>query len=152
MLEPLIKLFQQGGMVAVPLGILTVLLWYGLGLRLATSLEASRALHRRASDEKLRGARADLSVGASLVATCVLVAPLLGLLGTVNGMIETFDSLGTMSLYRRSGGVAGGISEALISTQMGLVVAIPGAILGRLMARRAERLDELLGKQLQEET
>ena len=63
-------------------------------------------------------------------------APLLGLLGTVNGMITTFDSLGDMTLFSQTGGVAGGISQALITTQMGLCVAIPGVIAGRILDRR----------------
>ena len=40
-------------------------------------------------------------------------------------MIETFDSLGNQALFAATGGVAGGISQALLTTQMGLVVAIP---------------------------
>jgi biopolymer transport protein ExbB len=68
------------------------------------------------------------------------VAPLLGLLGTVSGMVETFYSLTAMELFAQSGGVAGGISEALISTQMGLFVAIPGVIVGRLLDRKEEAL------------
>ena len=64
-----------------------------------------------------------------------MVAPLAGLLGTVAGMIETFDSLGSMSLFSQSGGVAGGISQALISTQMGLAVAIPGLLAGRILRK-----------------
>jgi biopolymer transport protein ExbB len=62
-------------------------------------------------------------------------------------MIETFDSLGDMSLFTQSGGVAGGISEALFSTQMGLAVAVPGLLVGRVLARRqallAIELDEV---------
>ncbi|MDZ7829411.1 MAG: MotA/TolQ/ExbB proton channel family protein [Halofilum sp. (in: g-proteobacteria)] len=41
-------------------------------------------------------------------------------------MIETFESLGDMSLFSQSGGIAGGISQALFTTQLGLAVAIPG--------------------------
>ncbi|MBN2496952.1 MAG: MotA/TolQ/ExbB proton channel family protein [Deltaproteobacteria bacterium] len=67
-------------------------------------------------------------------------APLLGLLGTVSGMIETFCSLTSMELFSQSGGVAGGIAEALISTQMGLFVAIPGVIVGRLLDRKEEAI------------
>ena len=59
-------------------------------------------------------------------------------------MIETFDSLASMSLFRGSGGVAGGISEALVSTQMGLAVAIPGMLVGRLLDRRATRIRDTL--------
>jgi biopolymer transport protein ExbB len=68
-------------------------------------------------------------------------APLLGLLGTVIGMIETFASLSERVLFAQSGGVAGGISVALVSTQMGLFVAIPGLLAGRWLDRREQRLD-----------
>lgn len=71
------------------------------------------------------------------IATIVMVAPLIGLLGTVIGMIETFDSLASMTLFSQSGGIAGGISQALFTTQLGLVVAVPGLVIGRLIDRRA---------------
>ena len=71
----------------------------------------------------------------------VAVAPLLGLLGTVSGMIETFDSLGDMSLFSQSGGIAGGISLALFTTQMGLVVAIPGLLMGKILDQKRRRLE-----------
>ncbi len=76
-----------------------------------------------------------------LISTIVLVSPLLGLLGTVNGMIETFDSLGDMSLYSQSGGIAGGISQALFSTQMGLAVSIPGLIINGILSRRQRDIE-----------
>ncbi len=66
----------------------------------------------------------------------VAVAPLMGLLGTVSGMIETFASLGDMTLTSQSGGIAGGISQALLTTQFGLVVAIPGLVIRGLLQRR----------------
>ncbi|MCK6522582.1 MotA/TolQ/ExbB proton channel family protein [Myxococcota bacterium] len=97
--------------------------------------------------QRFSALRDELGQGASLCATLVGVAPLLGLLGTVSGMITTFDALATMTMFSRSGGIAGGISEALVSTQVGLTVAIPGAIAAKLMdqraARRREQLDEL---------
>lgn len=76
-----------------------------------------------------------------LIVTIVTAAPLLGLLGTVIGMIETFDSLGDMSLYSQSGGIAGGISQALITTQMGLAVAIPGLIINGVLQRRQKDIE-----------
>jgi len=63
----------------------------------------------------------DLVVLAMLTA----VAPLLGLLGTVMGMIQTFDAVATIS-GNTEVRVAAGISRALITTQFGLVVALPG--------------------------
>jgi biopolymer transport protein ExbB len=76
-----------------------------------------------------------------LIVTIVTAAPLLGLLGTVIGMIETFDSLGDMSLYSQSGGIAGGIAQALITTQMGLAVAIPGLIVNGVLHRRQKDIE-----------
>ncbi len=77
----------------------------------------------------------------SLVKTIVIVAPLIGLLGTVIGMIETFDSLASMSLFSQSGGIAGGISQALFTTQLGLVVAVPGLVIGRLLDKKAANME-----------
>jgi len=77
----------------------------------------------------------------TLIITIVMAAPLLGLLGTVIGMIETFDSLGDMSLFSQSGGIAGGISQALITTQMGLAVAIPGLIVNGILQRRQKDME-----------
>lgn len=76
-----------------------------------------------------------------LTGAIVGIAPLLGLLGTVSGMIETFDSLGDMTLYSQSGGIAGGISQALLTTQFGLAVAIPGLILKGLLDRRQNTIE-----------
>ncbi|WP_345969676.1 MotA/TolQ/ExbB proton channel family protein [Sulfurimonas sp. HSL1-6] len=75
------------------------------------------------------------------VNTIVMVSPLIGLLGTVAGMIETFDSLGSMTLYSQGGGIAGGISQALFTTQLGLVVAVPGLVVGRLIDRRSKIME-----------
>jgi len=75
-----------------------------------------------------------------LISTIVIVAPLLGLLGTVAGMIETFESLGDMSLFSQSGGIAGGISQALITTQMGLAVSIPGLIINGFLDKKQRNL------------
>lgn len=71
---------------------------------------------------------------------CVTVAPLLGLLGTVTGMIETFASMQGVALTRATEqSMAGGISVALISTQLGLVVGVPGFAVARLLARLEQR-------------
>ena len=71
---------------------------------------------------------------------CVAAAPLLGLLGTVTGMLATFQALSmggggdkTMDM------VSGGISEALITTQTGLVIALPGFFWHYQLARERDR-------------
>lgn len=77
-----------------------------------------------------------------LIAAMITVAPLLGLLGTVGGMIETFEGLGQQELFTQSGGVAGGIAAALFTTQMGLLVSVPALIFSRLLERQAQHVKE----------
>ena len=142
MLEGLAALFRDGGFTLPPLLAMALLLWYSLGTRFAAIREVAASADKGLNKDQVAEFKETLKIGAAPVAAVVLTAPLVGLLGTVTGMIETFDSLATMELFSRSGGVAGGISEALLSTQVGLVVAIPGAIVGRLLTRRADKLDE----------
>ncbi|MBX3725030.1 MAG: MotA/TolQ/ExbB proton channel family protein [Xanthomonadales bacterium] len=77
----------------------------------------------------------------AIILVIAAVAPLLGLLGTVTGMIETFDIItdfGTGDPKLLSGGIA----IALVTTQLGLVVAIPALLLGNLLSGWAERLKD----------
>ncbi len=93
----------------------------------------------------LDGAFADLERELTryqvLVKTIVSITPLLGLLGTVGGMIETFDSLRDMELFSQTGGIAGGISQALITTQFGLAVAIPGLLVNGYLNRKKLKIE-----------
>lgn len=76
----------------------------------------------------------------ALIKIVVAIAPLMGLLGTVTGMIETFDSLAESALFSQSGGIAGGIAQALFTTQMGLSVAIPGVLVQSALDRKQRRI------------
>jgi len=71
------------------------------------------------------------------IAITAAVSPLLGLLGTVSGMIETFKM---MTLFGSGDPevVSGGIAQALVTTELGLVVAIPALILNAILSRRAK--------------
>lgn len=71
------------------------------------------------------------------IAVTAATAPLLGLLGTVTGMINTFEQI-TLFGTSDASKLAGGISEALITTKYGLITAIPALILHALLARRAQ--------------
>ncbi|MBW1739304.1 MAG: MotA/TolQ/ExbB proton channel family protein [Deltaproteobacteria bacterium] len=71
------------------------------------------------------------------------VAPLLGLLGTVTGMITTFNVISIFGTGNARA-MAGGISEALITTQSGLLVAIPGLFMSNFLARRFAWLENSL--------
>ena len=76
---------------------------------------------------------------STIINALITAAPLLGLLGTVSGMILTFDALGDMSMFRQGGGIAGGISEAFLTTQLGLGIAMPALLVQRLLDRWNQR-------------
>ncbi|MEA2047969.1 MAG: MotA/TolQ/ExbB proton channel family protein [Campylobacterota bacterium] len=78
---------------------------------------------------------------STLVKTIVILAPLVGLLGTVIGMIETFDALQSSSMFSQGNSISGGISKALFTTELGLVVAVPGLIMGRILDKQEERYE-----------
>ena len=99
---------------------------------------------RRFLDEAFYSYLKEIRKFSIMTKTIVIISPLLGLLGTVAGMIETFDSLGSMSLFTQSGGIAGGISQALISTQTGLAVAIPGMLFHSMLHKKQQRIEREL--------
>lgn len=76
----------------------------------------------------------------------VTSAPLMGLLGTVMGMLTTFDGISVSAGASTAGLVAGGIAEALITTETGLVIAIPGYILISRVKSMRDNLDLFLIK------
>ena len=76
-----------------------------------------------------------------------VVAPLLGLLGTVTGMIITFQSI-TLFGTGDPKLMAGGISQALVTTVLGLCVAIPTVLLHTLASNRAKYLTQILEEQV----
>lgn len=112
----------------------------------ATLATRRRSDLRRILDDGFAHLEREMDQGRMVVKAIVGAAPLAGLLGTVIGMIETFNSLGDMSLFSQSGGIAGGISQALFTTQMGLSVAVPGVIAGKLLERRQVALGDELAK------
>ena len=75
-----------------------------------------------------------------------VVAPLLGLLGTVTGMIQTFQAI-TLFGAGDPQTMAGGISKALVTTVLGLVVAIPTVFFHWVISSRAKRVEEILDEQ-----
>ncbi|MDA7088179.1 MotA/TolQ/ExbB proton channel family protein [Pseudomonas sp. SA3-5] len=87
-----------------------------------------------------------LEKGQSLLKLLCAVAPLLGLLGTVTGMIVTFQAI-TQGGGGDSRLMAEGISQALVTTVLGLVVAIPLLFLHSLLASRSKGLIQLLEQQ-----
>lgn len=76
--------------------------------------------------------------GMATLDTCITAAPLLGLLGTVTGMMATFGALGEGDIGASAGKITGGVGEALIATACGLVVAIIGLFPYNILNARIE--------------
>lgn len=117
-----------------------------MGRVLETTLRShdkSRDERADRSDEKILSEMVAIDRFGAMILVFAGVAPLLGLLGTVTGMIATFDAItefGTGDPRLLSGG----ISEALITTELGLIVAIPSLLLGNLLSGVGERLKRRL--------
>jgi len=114
-----------------------------VGSRLTHTVCTHRDLERPEQLEKVRNAfndeRALLEERLNVIAVIATLLPMLGLLGTVVGMIETFDVIalhGTGSPNL----MASGISQMLIATEAGLLTAIPILYLHNTLTSRADRL------------
>ena len=75
-----------------------------------------------------------------ILGTVASIAPLLGLLGTVGGMIVTFEVIASQGTVSNVGDFAGGISQALITTFAGLSVGIPAVVANRYLLARVDQL------------
>jgi biopolymer transport protein ExbB len=105
--------------------------------------DVSVELVRRELLRQEEEAEAELRRGLPLLASIGSVAPFVGLLGTVVGIIAAFTKISETG----SGGlgsVAGGISEALVVTALGLVVAIPAVLIFNRLTQTADRLHQSL--------
>ena len=85
----------------------------------------------------------DMSRGLWLLETVVTAAPLLGLLGTIFGMMHAFHLIGGDGLVNPSG-VTGGVAQALVATAIGLVIALVSLFAFNYFSRRLDRLVEEL--------
>jgi biopolymer transport protein ExbB/TolQ len=148
-MSALIGLYEKGGPVMIAIVGLSVVLYsrcFNLlfwlraerrrlgGIR---GLDPSRLPELRRRQNEFREAfRAQRMVIAAMIAA----APLLGLLGTVSGMVKTFDSLSNRMGQKSMEGLAHGISEVLVATESGLAVAIPAMLLVFLAHHSVNRI------------
>ena len=166
LLDELQALFDSGGVVLHLIVALAVLMWFCIFERLLYLLYAHRRLTNRVS--AYWAARSEhsswqaqqirlylISLGQqgleknlSLILVSVTLAPLLGLLGTVTGMIEVFEAM-TQAGFGNVRAVASGISRATIPTMAGMLVAISGLAVSLWLQRRVGYLREQLDRQLQ---
>jgi biopolymer transport protein ExbB len=94
---------------------------------------------QREMSARIESAAVAFATPLDFVACLASSLPLLGLLGTVLGMIETFDALTGLGAAD-SGGLTGGISTALVTTQTGLVAALPILVVHGYLKSRARDL------------
>jgi biopolymer transport protein ExbB len=94
----------------------------------------SNAFVRASSQELSR-----FNQGMATLDTCITAAPLLGLLGTVTGMMRTFAALGTGDVSGSTSAITGGVAEALIATACGLLIAIMGLLPYNYLNARSEQ-------------
>jgi biopolymer transport protein ExbB/TolQ len=155
-MKALVDLVSRGGPVMFAIIALSVIL-YSRCFMLLLTLRRSRlqlsggapvlaeefeAL-RRLQDETQDGFRQQrLALGAMIAA-----APLLGLLGTVSGLVRTFESLSAQKGQSSMEGLAAGISQVLVTTESGLVVAIPALLIvylaHREMRKQLQKMNQL---------
>ena len=99
----------------------------------------SRAYFKDVMEETGRRESSFLASHLELLGVIASISPLLGLLGTVSGMINAFAAVAQAGMGN-PGLLAGGIGQALLTTAAGLVVAIPVMVIHRLLVGRVETL------------
>lgn len=155
----IIMFMEQGGDVLWLIAALTFLMWTLIFERFwylssehknvaQTALEQWEARTERRSwtahqirDAMISEASDKIAGTYPLMLTCVALCPLLGLLGTVTGMIAVFDAMATQGGNARS--MAAGVSMATIPTMAGMIASLSGLVGTTLLKRRIDTQTEL---------
>ncbi|MDQ8203466.1 MotA/TolQ/ExbB proton channel family protein [Pelagicoccus sp. SDUM812003] len=143
----------SGGPIMIPLAILSLLLYrnaIGL-LRFVSKIKIQEAIEKYATSEPRDAIIAFRERFTHLIArqlkyanVLIVAAPLLGLLGTVIGMLETFKGIGAEAGVDTTQAVADGVKVALITTQTGLMISIVGIFYTQLVSRIARGIEQKL--------
>jgi biopolymer transport protein ExbB len=154
-----IEFMEQGGDVLWLIAAITFLMWTLIFERFwyfrsehksvvkdATEKWESRPERRSWSAHQIRDSliseASDKIAGSlPLIQTCVALCPLLGLLGTVTGMISVFDAMATQGGNARS--MAAGVSMATIPTMAGMIASLSGVVGSTWLKRTIDRETEL---------
>jgi len=137
--------FTGGGFTMVALGAVSAVLCFLIAERILASGAMIRSIRRGLLTSAIDGDGPEQMEWAGLrrmgmIRACVMVAPLLGLLGTVTGIVETFESIVVGGYVTE---MSTGIYKALRTTQYGLAIAACGLIGEQLVLRRLSRLTSL---------
>ena len=150
----IVSFMEQGGNVLWLIAALTFLMWtliferiwyfrseHKIVVRNASETWENRAERRSWSAHQIRDSiisdASDKITGSlPLIQTCVTLCPLLGLLGTVTGMISVFDAMATQGGNARS--MAAGVSMATIPTMSGMIASLSGLLGSTFVKRKAD--------------
>jgi biopolymer transport protein ExbB len=164
-MERVLSFFDQGGNILWAILGVSMLMWtliferywffyYQLPRLKAELLDAWRSRTRlsRMSEQRLRDSLvllffSRLFRGLTMVNILTQILPLLGLLGTVSGMIKVFEVINIFGAGNARG-MAAGISEALITTMAGLIAALSGLFIAANLESRAQQAREKFSSQL----
>jgi len=164
-LESVRDFFELGGDVLLLIGILTLVMWGLIFERLLYMFSMHPAATRKAiADWEGRTERTSwhahqvrlflistvsqgLERNMALIKTCVALCPLMGLLGTVTGMIEVFEVM-AISGSGNPRSMAAGVSKATVPTMAGMVAALSGVAMSAYLQGKVGRERALLGEHM----
>ena len=164
-LETVRDFLELGGNVLVVIGALTLFMWaliierllynrvgHGRIVRAAIQVWAARSDHSSWNAHQVRSrlicvVTSHMEKNIALIQTCVALCPLLGLLGTVTGMVEVFEVM-AISGSGNPRSMASGVSKATIPTMAGMVAALSGIAMSTYLQRKAGRERELISDHL----
>lgn len=158
---------QNGGEIIIPIFLLSIVMWTLIFIKIRFFMlikkserkadyaawqqqihaqyrlqrSSNAQLNKKALDSIQTAQQAKAMRHIRTIMVLAALAPLLGLLGTVTGMISTFDVI-AISGTGNAKALASGISEALITTQSGLITAVPGMLFGAILYSRADKLSK----------
>ncbi|MEX2481025.1 MAG: MotA/TolQ/ExbB proton channel family protein [Gammaproteobacteria bacterium] len=164
-LEDVRDFFELGGDVLFLIGILTLVMWtlilermlyfvlrypnlarHALGAWEARAERISWHAHR-VRELLISTAQQELERNMPLIRTCVALCPLMGLLGTVTGMIEVFEVM-AISGSGNPRSMAAGVSKATVPTMAGMVAALSGVAMSAWLQRKVIRERDLLAEHM----
>jgi biopolymer transport protein ExbB len=164
-LETIRDFIELGGNVLLVIGIVTLFMWaliierlvyirmgHKRAVKAAVEIWENRSDHHSWNAHQIRS-RLISVVGShiekhiALIQTCVALCPLLGLLGTVTGMVEVFEVM-AISGSGNPRSMASGVSKATIPTMAGMVAALSGVAMSTYLQRKAGRERELISDNL----
>jgi biopolymer transport protein ExbB len=115
---------------------------------MAAALDRSHAgfdVMSSAAEQQLSVEAGRLNHHISLISLCTALGPMLGLFGTVSGMVMAFDTMAEKGSAMSPGDVAASVGLALMSTVMGLIIAMPGMVFFWIFANRVTLMMDTFG-------